>query len=226
MSQEVTNTPMGGNMYQTQRTGRFKGSMITNIALAVEASQLYEEITGAPLAAWIASAGMAPGSFGWSQWVDSLEELSQRNEKIIASADWANLEERAGDIALEWGEDQIAQTLVVPETRGAAAPVGSRVLQSLVRSTQDADPTEALQWAIKMTEVGARVSGASTGLTQFGFGSEWGTLCFTNLYPDSAALDAGVAKTSADPEYVSVFMEGRKYVDISTMRRLLLVKIA
>ena len=217
---------MGEIMYQVQRSGRFKGSTASNIALAIEASKLHEEITGAPLAAWIAASGMPPNSFGWTSWVETLDELATRNGQMIASAKWGKLEDKAANVATEWGIDQIAQVIVAPGIRGAAAPVGSRVMQSLVRANATADPMETLQWANKMAEVSGRLSGGASGLSQFGFGSDWGTYSFTTLYPDAAALDAGMAKNMASAEYLGVFMEGRKYVDVSTMRRIMLVKLA
>ena len=217
---------MGENMYQVQRTGRFKGSMTSNIALAVEASKLYEEITGAPLAAWIARAGMPTGTLGWSSLFETLDELATRNGQILASAKWGKLEDKAAVNATEWGVDQIAQVIVWPETGVSTAPVGSQVLQSLVRANQTADPIEMLQWATKMAEVAGRVSGASSGLSQFGFGPDWGTYSFTSLFTDSAAMDAGMAKNMASAEYLGIFMEGRKYVDMSSMRRVMFAKIA
>jgi hypothetical protein len=39
-------------------------------------------------------------------------------------------------------------------------------------------------------------------------------------------LDAGMAKNMASAEYLGVFMEGRKYVDMSSMRRVMFAKIA
>ena len=217
---------MEENMYQVQRTGRFKGSMTSNIALAVEASKLYEEITGAPLAAWIASAGMPTGTLGWSSLFETLDELATRNGQILASAKWGKLEDKGAINATDWGVDQIAQVIVWPETTGPTAPVGSQVLQSLVRANQGADPMEMLQWATRMAEVAGRVSGASSGLSQFGFGPDWGAYSFTSLFTDSAALDAGMAKNMASAEYLGVFMEGRKYVDMSSMRRVMFAKIA
>jgi hypothetical protein len=85
---------------------------------------------------------------------------------------------------------------------------------------------EMLQWATRMAEVAGRVSGASSGLSQFGFGPDWGAYSFTSLFTDSAALDAGMAKNMASAEYLGVFMEGRKYVDMSSMRRVMFAKIA
>ena len=85
---------------------------------------------------------------------------------------------------------------------------------------------EMLQWATKMAEVTGRVSGGSAGLSQCGFGSDWGAYTFSQLYPDAKALDAGFARSMASAEYLSVFMEGRKYVDTSSMRRAMMVKIA
>jgi hypothetical protein len=217
---------MGENMYQVQRSGRFKGSTASNIALAVEASKLHEVITGAPLAAWIASAGMPPGTFGWSSWVETLDQLATRNGQLIASAIWGKLEDKAANVVTDWSVDQIAQVIVTPDFVGKVAQPGSRVLQSRVRANQTADPMEMLQWATKMAEVTGRVSGGSAGLSQCGFGPDWGVYIFSQLYPDAAALDAGVARSMANAEYLSVFMEGRKYVDTSSMRRVMMVKIA
>ena len=217
---------MGEIMYLVQRSGRFKGSMASNIALAIEASKLHEVITGAPLAAWIAAAGLPAGTFGWTSWVETLDQLATRNGQMIASAKWGKLEEKAADVASEWGVDQIAQVIVSPDVRGKEAQPGSRVLQSIVRANQTADPMEMLQWATKMAEVTSRVSGGSAGLSQCGFGPDWGAYVFSQLYPNAAALDAGVARSMANAEYLSVFMEGRNYVDTSTMRRVMMVKIA
>jgi hypothetical protein len=217
---------MGKNMYQVQRSGRFKGSTASIIALAVEASKLHEVITGAPLAAWIASAGMPPGTFGWSSWVETLDHLATHNAQLIASDMWGKLENKAANVATDWSVDQIAQVIVTPDFIGKVAQPGSRVLQSRVRANQTADPIEMLQWATKMAEVTGRVSGGSAGLSQCGFGPDWGTYIFSQLYPDAKALDAGVARSMASAEYLSVFMEGRKYVDTSTMRRVMMVKLA
>jgi hypothetical protein len=208
-------------MYRVQRSGRFKGSTASNIALAIEASKLHEVITGAPLAAWLTVAGSPAGTFGWTSWVETLDQLATRNDQLIASAIWGKLEDKAANVATEWSVDQIAQVIVVPGVLGKVAQPGSRVLQSMVRANQTADPMEMLQWATKMAEVAGRVSGASSG-----FGPDWGTYNFSQLYPDAKALDAGVARSMASAEYLSVFMEGRKYVDTSSMRRALMVKIA
>ena len=216
---------MGENMYQVQRSGCFKGSMASNIALAIEASKLHEEITGAPLAAWIAAAGLPAGTFGWTSWVETLDQLATRNGLMIASAKWGKLEDKAANVATEWGVDQISQIIVAPDGQGKGVPLGSRVMQSIVRANQSADPMEMLQWATKMAEVTGRVSGGSAGLSQCGFGPDWGAYVFSQLYPDAAALDAGVAKSLASAEYLGLFMEGRKYVDISSMRRAMMVKI-
>ena len=139
---------------------------------------------------------------------------------------WGKLEVKVANVASDWSVDQIAQVIVVPGVLGKLAQPGSRVLQSMVRANQTADPMEMLQWATKMAEVTDRVSGGSAGLSQCGFGPDWGTYLFSQLYPDAAALDAGVAKSLASAEYLGVFMEGRKYVDISSMRRAMMVKIA
>ena len=217
---------MGENMYRVQRSGRFKGSTASNIALAIEASKLHEVITGAPLAAWMTAAGSPAGTFGWTSWVETLDQLATRNDQLIASAIWGKLEDKAANVATEWSVDQIAQVIVVPGVLGKVAQPGSRVLQSMVRANQTADPMEMLQWATKMAEVTRRVSGGSTGLSQCGFGPDWGVYIFSQLYPNAKALDAGVARSMANAEYLSVFMEGRKYVDTSSMRRVLMVKIA
>jgi hypothetical protein len=213
-------------MYRVQRSGRFKGSTASNIALAIEASKLHEVITGAPLAAWLTVAGSPAGTFGWTSWVETLDQLATRNDQLIASAIWGKLEDKAANVAIDWSVDQIAQVIVVPNVLGKVAQPGSRVLQSMVRANQTADPMEMLQWATKMAEVAGRVSGASSGLSQFGFGPDWGTYSFTSLFTDSAALDAGMAKNMASAEYLGVFMEGRKYVDMSSMRRVMFAKIA
>ena len=217
---------MGRNMYRVQRSGRFKGSTASNIALAIEASKLHEVITGAPLAAWMTAAGSPAGTFGWTSWVETLDQLATRNDQLIASAIWGKLEDKAANVATDWSVDQITQVIVVPGVLGKAAQPGSRVLQSMVRANQTADPMEMLQWATKMAEVTDRVSGGSAGLSQCGFGPDWGTYIFSQLYPNAKALDAGVARSMANAEYLSVFMEGRKYVDMSSMRRALMVKIA
>ena len=213
-------------MYRVQRSGRFKGSTSSNIALAIEASKLHEVITGAPLAAWLTVAGSPAGTFGWISSVETLDQLATRNGQLIASDMWGKLEVKAANVASDWSVDQIAQIIVVPGVRGKLAQPGSRVLQSMVRANQTADPIEMLQWATKMTEVTDRVSGGSVGLSQCGFGPDWGTYNFSQLYPDAKALDAGVARSMASAEYLSVFMEGRKYVDMSSMRRAMMVKIA
>lgn len=217
---------MGENMYRVQRSGRFKGSTASNIALAIEASKLHEVITGAPLAAWMTAAGSPAGTFGWTSWVETLDQLATRNGQLIASAIWGKLENKAANVVTDWSVDQIAQVIVVPGVLGKVAQPGSRVLQSMVRANQTADPMEMLQWATKMAEVAGRVSGASSGLSQCGFGPDWGTYNFSQLYPDAKALDTGVARSMASAEYLGVFMEGHKYVDISSMRRAMMVKIA
>ena len=213
-------------MYLVQRSGRFNGSTASNIAMAIEASKLHEVITGAPLGAWIVAAGWPPGTFGWTSWVETLDQLATRNAQLIASDMWGKLEVKAANVASEWGVDQISQVIVLADVRGKVAQPGSRFLQSIVRANQTADPMEMLQWATKMAEVTGRVSGGSAGLSQCGFGPDWGTYLFSQLYPDAKGSDLGVARIMASAEYLSVFMEGRKYVDTSTMRRGMMVKIA
>jgi hypothetical protein len=132
-------------MYRVQRSGRFKGSTASNIALAIEASKLHEVITGAPLAAWLTVAGSPAGTFGWTSWVETLDQLATRNDQLIASAIWGKLEDKAANVATEWSVDQIAQVIVVPGVLGKVAQPGSRVLQSMVRANQTADPMEMLQ---------------------------------------------------------------------------------
>ena len=217
---------MEKNMYRVQRSGRFKGSTASNIALAIEASKLHEVITGAPLAAWMAAAGSPAGTFGWISQVETLDQLATRNGQLIASDMWGKLEVKAANVASDWSVDQIAQVIVVPGVLGKLAQPGSRVLQSMVRANQTADPMEMLQWATKMAEVAGRVSGGSAGLSQCRFGPDWGTYLFSQLYPNAKALDVGVARSMASAEYLSVFKEGRKYVDTSSMRRAMMVKIA
>jgi hypothetical protein len=217
---------MEKNMYRVQRSGRFKGSTASNIALAIEASKLHEVITGAPLAAWMVAAGSPAGTFGWTSSVETLDQLATRNGQLIASDMWGKLEDKAAKVATDWSVDQIAQVIVVPDVLGKLAQPGSRVLQSRVRANQTADPMEMLQWATKMAEVAGRVSGGSAGLSQCGFGPDWGTYLFSQLYPDAKGSDLGVARSMASAEYLSVFKEGRKYVDTSSMRRAMMVKIA
>ena len=129
-------------------------------------------------------------------------------------------------VAAGWPPGTFGWTSWVETLRGKVAQPGSRFLQSIVRANQTADPMEMLQWATKMAEVTGRVSGGSAGLSQCGFGSDWGAYTFSQLYPDAKALDAGFARSMASAEYLSVFMEGRKYVDTSSMRRAMMVKIA
>jgi hypothetical protein len=54
-------------------------------------------------------------------------------------------------------------------------------------------------------------------------------LCHTVKPPlgeNAAAVDSGSAKYAPSEEYMSTFMEGSKYVDLSSSRRLLLTKLA
>ena len=98
--------------------------------------------------------------------------------------------------------------------------------QTIVRGRQDNNQMEMLEWAMRMSEVAGRVTGLSSGLLQFGYGTDWGSLAFTSLAENAAAVDAGTAKSAASEEYMSTFMEGAKFVDLSSSRRLLLAKLA
>lgn len=202
------------------------GSTSANIALAVEASTLFQEITGASLSAWIATAGVAPGTFGFTTWAADFETISARNGQMMASSKWADLEIKASKLITAWGDDQILQAIVLPPVRGADAQPGAVMTQTIIRGRQDSNPMEMLEWAMRMSEVAGRVTGLSSGLLQFGYGTDWGSYGFTSLGENAAAVDAGTAKSAASEEYMSTFMEGSKYVDRSSSRRLLLTKLA
>ena len=90
------------------------GSTSANIAIAVEACTLFQEITGASLSAWIGTAGTAPGTFGFTTWAADFETISTRSGQMIASSKWADLEIKASNAITAWGDDQILQALVVP----------------------------------------------------------------------------------------------------------------
>ena len=145
---------------------------------------------------------------------------------ILASSKWADLEIKASKAITAWGDDQILQALVVPAVRGADAQPGAVMTQTIVRGRQDNNQMEMLEWAMRMSEVAGRVTGLSSGLLQFGYGTDWGSLAFTSLGENAAAVDAGTAKSAASEEYMSTFMEGAKFVDLSSSRRLLLAKLA
>jgi hypothetical protein len=213
-------------MLITQRQLHMTGSTSANIALAVEASALFQEITGASLSAWITTAGVAPGTFGFTTWAADFETISARNGQMMASSKWADLEIKASKSITAWGDDQILQAIVLPPVRGADAQPGSVMTQTIIRSRQDINPMEMLEWAMRMSEVAGRVTGLSSGLLQFGYGTDWGSYGFTSLGENAAAVDAGTAKSAASEEYMSTFMEGSKYVDRSSSRRVLLTKIA
>ncbi|MBJ7509446.1 MAG: hypothetical protein JHD37_09440 [Ilumatobacteraceae bacterium] len=213
-------------MLVTQRQLHMTGSTSANIALAVEASALFQEITGASLSAWIATAGVAPGTFGFTTWAADFETISARNGQMMASSKWADLEIKASKLITAWGDDQILQAIVLPPVRGADAQPGAVMTQTIIRGRQDSNPMEMLEWAMRMSEVAGRVTGLSSGLLQFGYGTDWGSYGFTSLGENAAAVDAGTAKSAASEEYMSTFMEGSKYVDRSSSRRLLLTKLA
>jgi len=202
------------------------GSTSANIAIAVEACTLFQELTGASLSAWIASAGVAPGTFGFTTWAADMETISTRNGQMMASSKWADLEIKASKSITAWGDDQILQAIVLPQLRGADAQPGAVMTQTIIRGRQDSNPMEMLEWAMRMSEVAGRVTGLSSGLLQFGYGTDWGSYGFTSLGENAAAVDAGTAKSAASEEYMSTFMEGSKYVDRSSSRRLLLTKLA
>lgn len=214
------------SMLVTQRQLHMTGSTSANIALAVEASALFQEITGASLSAWIATAGVAPGTFGFTTWAADFETISARNGQMMASSKWADLEIKASKLITAWGDDQILQAIVLPPVRGADAQPGAVMTQTIIRGRQDSNPMEMLEWAMRMSEVAGRVTGLSSGLLQFGYGTDWGSYGFTSLGENAAAVDAGTAKSAASEEYMSTFMEGSKYVDRSSSRRLLLTKLA
>ena len=217
---------MEESMLVTQRQLHMTGSTSANIALAVEASALFREITGASLSAWIATAGVAPGTFGFTTWAADFETISARNGQMMASSKWADLEIKASKLITAWGDDQILQAIVLPPVRGADAQPGAVMTQTIIRGRQDSNPMEMLEWAMRMSEVAGRVTGLSSGLLQFGYGTDWGSYGFTSLGENAAAVDAGTAKSAASEEYMSTFMEGSKYVDRSSSRRLLLTKLA
>ena len=213
-------------MLVTQRQLHMTGSTSANIGIAVEACTLFQEITGASLSAWIGTAGAAPGTFGFTTWAADFETISTRSGQMIASSKWADLEIKASKAITAWGDDQILQAIVLPPVRGADAQPGAVMTQTIVRGRQDNNQMEMLEWAMRMSEVAGRVTGLSSGLLQFGYGTDWGSLAFTSLGENAAAVDAGTAKSAASEEYMSTFMEGAKFVDLSSSRRLLLAKLA
>lgn len=213
-------------MLVTQRQIQMTGSTLANIAIAVEACGLFQEITGAPLSAWIASAGLPPGTFGFTTWAADLDTIATRNAQMLASQKWAELEIKASKSITAWGDDQIVEVIVAPQTRGADAQAGAVMRQSIIRPLQDSDPVQMLEWATRMVQVVGRVTGLSSGLIQFGFGTDWGSYAITGLADNAAAYDSALAKGQASEEYTSTFMEGAKYVDRASGRRMLLSKLA
>ena len=202
------------------------GSTQSNIMLAIEASELFQKITGAPLTAWVGSSGMKPGTFAWSTNANDYETMASRNQLLMASAEWADLEARASANIVERWEDTLSEILVMPSSLSATASPGAVLMSTNVKPRNDADLAQVMTWATKMVDVSGRVSGASSSLMQVGFGPEWGSLSFNSLFADNAAYDAGSATARSSEEYMTTFMEGRNHFDLSSTTRTLASKIS
>ncbi|MDA3007309.1 MAG: hypothetical protein O2969_06960, partial [Actinomycetota bacterium] len=120
----------------------------------------------------------------------------------------------------------LSEILVMPSSLSATASPGAVLMLTNVKPRSDADSAQVMAWATKMVDLAARVSGASSSLSQVGFGPEWMSLSFGSLFADSAAYDAGIAAARSSEEYMTTFMEGRNYLNLSSTTRTLAFKIS
>lgn len=72
-------------------------------------------------------------------------------------------------------------------------------------------PTDAMEWTTAVAEKAAQVCGLDIAVWASTFGPAVGTVAFTTVVPDLAALEAAFDKLQADPAYLDLASKGQQY---------------
>jgi hypothetical protein len=180
---------------------------------AVEAANLYEEITGAKVNVWRMLAGAPQNLVMWSQSAPTWAEVADNNAKVAVNQKWRDLMNRHSGAWSTWpavsATDNVA-SWVARSKDWVDHGVGTVVLNSRVSLNQGADYFAAIGWLSEWCDFAARITGAQVAASVPMFGMS-GFMDIGNFYANVKNAENGRSAGMASAEWLTKFTEGAKF---------------
>ena len=172
-----------------------------------------------PVTCWAGTFGYPVGSVAWSAMVESQAALAAATAGLVSDPGYLDLIESAADLVSTPAHDLLRE--VVYGTPGDPPAIGSVVTVTTATAIVDR-MADAIGWAVEIAQHGESVIGTPVAVLTDVFGT-MGGICWINVQPDFAAMDAGRGKLSADGSYLGkiagskdLFINGSGHVSQAT----------
>jgi len=191
---------MGTNMQLFTRQLMTTGPDAAAAAWATEMAATASEKMGAEVALWAAGFGAPRGAMAFTMRVDGLADLQAKAAPLAGDAEYQAKLAEGADIVVGPPQDSLATPL--HGDLGDPPPVGAMavVTNAVIANGQYA---EAVGWGIEVAQHVTSLTGMPVGLMMQEYGT-FGQLTWIGIAADAAAVDASVAATNGDAEYIKM----------------------
>jgi hypothetical protein len=188
-------------MYIAQRRALVRG--MAGIGWAQEITKVVQD-AGLATSLWAGGPGTVPGSVAWSTFVESLAELSDAVDSLMANTEYARLADAGRDHVQEMAMDR-ALRVVHGDLQGRAE-VGN-VVATITALVNPERADEAMAFGASIVDVFTATTGARGAFTAVAAGT-MGEVMWIARYDDYRGADAAEAKAAASADYAAELAKG------------------
>ncbi len=210
-------------MLLLNRTMVTTGDMEVILPLVQELVAVAQKDAGVHIKAWAGFHGYALGTVVFSATAESVAESAANAAKLSASKAWREAGRKFRSHVQSKEADTILQ-YIRGGSMGNDIPVGTIVQATTFQVAQDADWVSALKWANDFADVKKKVTGTDTNVLHTVYGVLGGIGMLTG-FANAAAVDTYREKISANPEFMTKFLEGAKLAVAGTVLQRQIIKI-
>ena len=175
--------------------GEFPKAMESVVDLTEQA----KKITGLPIEAWGAVMSPEVGTVVWSVWVESMAQIEQGGDALIADSGFQKAVEKSDDYFDGPYVDNLA-TLVHGTPDLASVPQYATVATATAANGRLGD---AIAGGIEIADAATKIGGYNT-LFLVGATGPFGACAWITGVPDIQGVEAGESALNADPEWLKL----------------------
>lgn len=169
------------------------------LAWASEIRAAASDKMGTEVSAWSAGFGAPVGAMAFTARVEGLADLTAKGAALAEDAGYQALLAQGAEIMAAPPQDSLATP--IHGDMGDPPPVGSyAVVTSAVIA--NGQYTQAVGWGIDVAQHVTALSGMPVAMLMQEYGT-FGTLTWIGIAADAAAVDASIAATNGDADYIS-----------------------